>query len=240
MTDYATLSHPEGKQDERNAGCKPMATIPKPYLVMWLALSMMLNILGIASIVDGAIVWAGFAAEIIATYHKFLRQPLLHAMQFFWPTSWPTIPPWAADILIVQSSFFISFRLFMAFEKERYLIVFQQVKILQPFLIFLFGPIVPFFQLLRLQRKGRYETRLAREEARQGQNAERQHAQYGDTNLPLFSEQGWIALDKRQLAGLEAQAAVKSTFVKLNLYYICYILAVIVVLFVTYQIGQLK
>jgi len=128
----------------------------------------------------------------------------------------------------------------MAFEKQRYLIVFQQVRILQPLLIFLLGPVIPFFQLLRLRRKGHYETRLAREEAREGQIAERQYAKYGDTNLPLLSEEGWIALDKRQLAGLEAQAAVKSTFLKLNLYYICYILAVIVILFVAYQLGHRK
>jgi hypothetical protein len=207
---------------------------------MWLALSMLLNILGIASIVDGAITWLGFVAEIVATYRKFLREPLLLLASLFWPTSWPRIPPWAADVFIIQSSFFISFRLFMAFERERYLIVFRQVRILQPLLIFLFGPVIPFFQLLRLRRKGHYEARLARDEAKQAQIAERQYAKYGDTNLPLLSEDGWIALDKRQLAGLEAQAAVKSTFFKLNLYYVCYISAVIVILFVAYQLSYQK
>ena len=215
-----------------------MDSIPKPYLVLWLALSMLLNILGIASIVEGAVTWLGFVAELIATYRKFLREPLLFIAGFFWLTSWPRIPPWTADVLKIQSSFFISYRLFMAFEKRRYLIVFRQVKILQPVLVFLFGPVVPFFQLLRLRRKGHYETRLARDEARQGQVAESQYAKYGDTNLALLSEEGWIALDKRQLAGLEAQAAAKSTFFKLNLYYLCYVAAIIVVLFIAYQFGH--
>jgi hypothetical protein len=217
-----------------------MDSIPKPYLVLWLALSMLLNILGIASIVDGAVTWLGFVAELIATYRKFLREPLLFVAELFWPASWPRIPRWTADVLIVQSSFFISYRLFMDFEKRRYLIVFREAKILQPVLVFLFGPVVPFFQLLRLRRKGHYEARLARSEAREGQNAERQYTQYGDTNLPLLSEEGWIALDKRQLAGLEAQAAAKSTFFKLNLYYLCYIAAIIVVLFIAYQFGHQK
>jgi hypothetical protein len=118
--------------------------------------------------------------------------------------------------------------------------VFRQVKILQPILVFLFGPVVPFFQLLRLRRKGHFETRLARKEAREAAVAERQYATYGDTNLPLLTQEGSIALDKRQLAGLEAQAAAKSTFFKLNLYYVCYIAAIIVVLFIAYQFGHQK
>src|SRR5450759_5632167 len=89
-----------------------MDSIPKPYLVLWLALSMLLNILGIASIVDGAVTWLGFVAELIATYRKFLREPLLFVAELFWPASWPRIPRWTADVLIVQSSFFISYLLF--------------------------------------------------------------------------------------------------------------------------------
>ncbi len=189
-----------------------MNSTPRPYLVLWLALSVLLNILGIASIVEGAVTWVGFVAELIATYRKFLREPLLYFAALIWPNFWPRIPPWTADVIIIQSSFFISYRLFLAFEKARYLMVFRQVKILQPILVFLFGPVVPFFQLLRLRRKGHFETRLARKEAREAAVAERQYATYGDTNLPLLTQEGSIALDKRQLAGLEAQAAAKSTF----------------------------
>jgi hypothetical protein len=38
----------------------------------------------------------------------------------------------------------------------------------------------------------------------EGEAAELQYSRYGDTNLPLLSPEGWLALDKRQIAGLQA------------------------------------
>jgi hypothetical protein len=98
---------------------------------------------------------------------------------------------------------------------------------------------VPFFQLIRLYRKGGVETELAYLEAEEGEAAEAQYEQYGGTNLPLLSNEGWIALDRRQMAGLDAQEAAKATFIKLNFYYLCYFLLVIILLFVGYPFGDL-
>ena len=213
-------------------------SIPKPFLVIYLAMSAILNVLGLASIVEGAVTWAGFLAEAINIYHQFLRDPILNALMYFWPTAWPKLPHWVIDLVIIQSSFFISYRLFMAFEKEKYLITFREVRILQPILIFLGGPFIPFIQLLRLRAKAKREIKQAEIEAEEGEVAEGQYSQYGSTNLPLLSSEGWRALDIRQIAGFQAIDAAKATFIKLNLYYVCYLILVIVLLFVGYQIGR--
>jgi len=134
--------------------------------------------------------------------------------------------------------FFISYRLFMAFEKEKYLITFRQVRILQPILIFLGGRFILIIQLLRLRAKAKREIKQAEIEAEEGEVAEGQYSQYGSTNLPLLSSEGWRALDIRQIAGFQAIDAAKATFIKLNLYYVCYLILVIVLLFVGYQIGR--
>lgn len=215
-------------------------SIPKPYLVVYLALSALLNVLGLASIVEDVFKWAGFLAEATNIYHQFLRDPILKAVMYFWPAAWPRIPSWAIDLFIIQSSFFISYRLFMAFEKERYLITFKEVQILQPVLVFFGGPFVPFIQLLRLRAKAKREINQAEIEAEEGEAAEVQYSRYGNTNLPLLSPEGWLALDKRQIAGLQAMEAAKATFLKLNLYYCCYLILVIILLFVGYQIGHVK
>ncbi len=218
-----------------------MNSIPKPYLIIYLVLSAILNILGIASLVEDAISWAGFAARIVATYRAYLREPILQIVVLFWPHNWAKIPGWVIDILIIQSSFFISYRLFMAFETRRFGNVFKELKISTLGIFhFLGGPIVPFFQLLWVVRIAKRELRMARREAVAGQTAQRQIRRHGASNLPVLSEQGWLALDKRQLAGLQALDAAKTTFLKLNLYYACYLVFVIVILFLAYQIGHVR
>jgi len=209
-------------------------------LVIYIALSALLNVLGLASIVDGVITWTGFLAEVINIYHQMLRDPILRSVMFFWPATWPKIPGWIIDLLIIQSSFFISYRLFMAFEQERYLLVFRQVRILQPLLVFLGGPFVPFFQLLRLRAKAKSEINQAEIESEEGEAAESLYSRYGNTTLAVLSHEGWVALDKRQLAGLQALEAAKATFIKLNLYYCCYLILVFILLFVGYQISHFK
>ena len=217
-----------------------LKSIPKPYLIVSLALSALMNVLGLASIVGDFVTWAGFLADAINAYHQFLRDPILRVLILFWPAAWSKPPSWTVDIFIIQSSFYISHRLFMAFEREKYIITFRQVRILQPFLVFLGGPLVPVIQLFRLRAHARREIEQAEMEAHQGDAAELQYAQYGSTNLPLLSPEGWRALDIRQLAGLQATDAAISSFKKLGLYYLCYLILVLVFLFVAYQVAHLK
>jgi hypothetical protein len=223
-------------------------SIPKPYLYASLALSAVMNILGVASIVGDFVTWAGFLADAINTYHEFLRDPILKALLHIWPATWPRVPSWTVDIFIIQSSFFLSYRLFMAFESEGNVNIFTSLELYQTWaqsfggtlLIFLGGPLVLFFQLLRVRAKANREIRFAEIEADQGEAAEVQLEALGNTNLPLLSEEGWDALDKRQLAGLEYLRAANTTFKRLNFYYLCYLILLIVLLFLAYQATHVR
>jgi len=214
--------------------------IPKPYLIIWLALSTLLNLLGIASIIQGFVDWAGFLAQAVHTYQQLVRDPVLSVVLHVWPPSWPKFPGWLVDLLIIQSSFFISNRLFMAFEPEKYLLTFKELGALQPGLVFLGGPFVPFIQMIRLRRKALREISMAEAEAEEAEAAERQFKSWGSTNQLLLSREGWIALDKRQMAGLQAVDAARSAFIKLNIYYCCYMILVACLLFIAYQFGHWK
>jgi hypothetical protein len=175
-------------------------SIPKPYLVVYLALSAILNFLGIASIVEGIVTWAGFLEDAVNVYHQFLRDPILRTVMHFWPAAWPKVPSWTIDLLIIQSSFFISYRLFMAFEKKRFMMP-RRLRILQPVLVFLGGPLVPFIQITRLLVKAARESRDVEIETELAVRSPHE----------TFSPEGWLAMEKRKSAAQEAMMVAKST-----------------------------
>ena len=79
-----------------------------PILLTWLGLSVALNVIGMASLVDGLVVWADFVRQIVAVYRSVVREPMQCAVQLIWPTSWPRLPAGAFDILVVWSCLFLS------------------------------------------------------------------------------------------------------------------------------------
>lgn len=78
-----------------------------PILVAWLLISVALNVTGLASLVDGAVVWVKFFQQFIDQYRVLVRNPLQAAFHFVWPSSWPTVPGWAFDLLVVWASVFV-------------------------------------------------------------------------------------------------------------------------------------
>ena len=134
-----------------------MNSIPKPFLAVYIAISGLLNVLGLASIAEGFVTWSGFVVEIIGVYHRYLRDPIFTVIVHFWPVAWPKLPVWVVDLFIIQTSFFISYRLFMVFEKQEYRNIFQATRVLQPVLVYIGGPLIPFFQLIRLYGKANKE-----------------------------------------------------------------------------------
>lgn len=79
-----------------------------PLSSFWLSLSVLLNITGIASFVDGLVVWADFFQNIIEFYRTTIRAPLAELVSAVWPAGWPPIPGWCFDIFIVWSAFFLA------------------------------------------------------------------------------------------------------------------------------------
>ncbi len=79
-----------------------------PFLYVWLSISMLLNVSGMASIVDGFVVWVGFFREIIDQYRIWVREPILWVVNLTWPSGWPPIPGWVADYLCICSSVYLA------------------------------------------------------------------------------------------------------------------------------------
>jgi hypothetical protein len=77
-----------------------------PILYLWLALSMLLNISGVASIVDGFVHWANFFKDFLDIYRAWIREPISWAVHLVWPSWWPKIPPWVFDLLVIWSAFY--------------------------------------------------------------------------------------------------------------------------------------
>ena len=53
-----------------------------PIVYLWLALSLLLNVSGIASIVDGFVHWASFFKDFLDIYRAWIREPLLSGELF--------------------------------------------------------------------------------------------------------------------------------------------------------------
>lgn len=79
-----------------------------PILMTWLGLSVALNVIGMASLVDGVVIWADFIRQMVELYRALIRDPLEWAAQLFWPASWPRIPASFFDLLVVWSCLFLS------------------------------------------------------------------------------------------------------------------------------------
>jgi hypothetical protein len=82
-----------------------------PVLGTWLALSVVLNVIGMASLVDGVVVWADFIRHIIGIYREVVHEPLRLAIGLVWPAGWPPIPRTAIDLLVMWSCVFLSVNL---------------------------------------------------------------------------------------------------------------------------------
>ena len=86
---------------ERTAGRDPI-------LATWLALSVALNVIGMASLAEGTVVWVDFIRQIITVYREVIQEPLRWATELVWPSGWPRIPPAVFDVFVVWSCLFLS------------------------------------------------------------------------------------------------------------------------------------
>jgi hypothetical protein len=77
-------------------------------IYFWLFISWVLNITGLASIVDGLVVWVDFFKNIILIYRRLIRDPLLLFIKWALPVGWPTIPGWCADVLTMYSGLILA------------------------------------------------------------------------------------------------------------------------------------
>jgi hypothetical protein len=76
------------------------------WLYLWLAISVIGNIIGLSSLVEGVVTWAAFFKDIIDLYREYIRGPIAFIGNHLWPFG--KIPGWVFDFLIVYLLFYIS------------------------------------------------------------------------------------------------------------------------------------
>ena len=66
----------------------------------------LLQLLGLASIVESFQIWTGFFQQIVDVYQQWVRAPLYALVLALWPTALPTPPKIGADLLVIWGTFF--------------------------------------------------------------------------------------------------------------------------------------
>jgi hypothetical protein len=69
------------------------------WLYLWLAISAAGNLVGLASIVDGLVIWADFFKHIIDLYREYIRGPIAFVGNHIWPFG--KLPGWFFDVFII-------------------------------------------------------------------------------------------------------------------------------------------
>jgi hypothetical protein len=87
------------------------------WLYVWLGISGLLNISGMASIVDGFVTWAKFFREFIDAYRWAIRDPLAYAGNAIWPFG--HIPGWVFDVFVLWSALFLAYNIFLYIKYRR-------------------------------------------------------------------------------------------------------------------------
>ena len=72
------------------------------WIYIWLGVSVMLNLSGMASIVDGFVTWANFFRNIIDVYRATIREPLAWIGNLIWPFG--PIPGWVFDVFVIWAA----------------------------------------------------------------------------------------------------------------------------------------
>jgi hypothetical protein len=78
------------------------------WIYVWLGVSMLLNLSGMASIIDGFVTWTNFFGNFIDVYRAVIRQPLAWVGQFIWLGP---IPGWVFDVYVICAALFLAFNI---------------------------------------------------------------------------------------------------------------------------------
>lgn len=73
-------------------------------LCIWLAV-ILLNLAGLASIIDSFLTWEGYFRQAIDFYRTWVREPILSIAYLVWPLGWPRLPGWVIDVLCISGSY---------------------------------------------------------------------------------------------------------------------------------------
>lgn len=80
-----------------------------PWIYVWFCIALLLSVSGMASIVDGFVVWVKFFRNVIDVYRATIREPLANVERLIWSSG--SIPDWAFDVFVVGAGMLLAFRL---------------------------------------------------------------------------------------------------------------------------------
>ncbi len=86
------------------------------WLYVGLVISGLLNLTGMASIVDGLVTWAHFFRDIIDVYRTVIREPLAYVGNHIWPFG--HIPHWFFDVFVLWSAIFLAANIIVRREND--------------------------------------------------------------------------------------------------------------------------
>lgn len=98
---------------------------PHPLLLATTILSIILSVTGMASIVDGFIVWIDFFHHLIDLYRANIREPLQLGLKAIYPSNWPLPPLVLYDAVIVLSALYAGLCLLVRFGSEELATLFR-------------------------------------------------------------------------------------------------------------------
>lgn len=200
--------------------------LPPALSKIFVVISAFFSILGLSSIVDGFVTWIGFFRSILEVYQDNVRDPVARA--FNWALLGAVqLPVFTADIIVIWTTCFAVFRVFVSFEKQ-HRVIFGYRRHTWYFypLALALGPFLPMYLKYWTNKRTSYEKRTAEEELIEGTS--------GAEGWRL-NEVGKIAIRKRiEAAGAWREAAnkVHQVFV---IYYGAAIATFILILFINYQ-----
>jgi hypothetical protein len=93
---------------------------PDLFIYLWLVLTWLLTVSGIASIVQGFVEWKSFLKDLLSIYQASIREPISWVVHLVWPSWWPKIPPWVFDLFVIWSACFLALNIanFRAYGKS--------------------------------------------------------------------------------------------------------------------------
>ncbi len=121
------------------------------WLYVGLGISGLLNLTGMASIVDGLVIWAEFFRDFIDTYRWAIRDPLAYIGNAIWPFG--MIPSWVFDVFVIYSALFLALNLVLYQKKTKLFFgevrdVFREKGLIAAVAVLLLGTV--FFPIIML------------------------------------------------------------------------------------------
>ncbi len=84
------------------------------WIYVWLGVSGLLNLSGMASLVDGFVTWANFFRNIIDVYRATIREPLAWIGHQIWPFG--PIPGWVFDVVVFWAALLLAVNIWLYIE----------------------------------------------------------------------------------------------------------------------------